>query len=178
MRSLAAELGVSPMTPYRYFNDKDEILAAVRARAFARFADALEGAFDAPGAPTGRAGRVADAYVRFAFGEPASYRLMFDLTQPHEGQYPELVGASARARAMMTAYVRGLVDAGVLAGDPATIGHVFWAALHGAVVLELAGKLTAACDFDKIRHEIWRALLRGFAPTISDAPKRAEAVTV
>ena len=32
MRQLAAALGVSPMTPYRYFKDKDAILAAVRAR--------------------------------------------------------------------------------------------------------------------------------------------------
>jgi len=42
MRELAAELGVSAMTPYRYFKDKEDILAAVRARAFNRFADALE----------------------------------------------------------------------------------------------------------------------------------------
>ena len=47
MRQLAAELGVSPMTPYRYFEDKDAILAAVRARAFNRHAEALEAAFDA-----------------------------------------------------------------------------------------------------------------------------------
>lgn len=32
MRELAAELGVSAMTPYRYFKDKEDILAAVRAR--------------------------------------------------------------------------------------------------------------------------------------------------
>src|SRR5581483_9000155 len=34
MRQLAAKLGVSPMTPYRYFKDKDDILAAVRASGF------------------------------------------------------------------------------------------------------------------------------------------------
>src|ERR1700744_2830749 len=42
MRQLAAELGVSPMTPYRYFEDKDDILAAVRTNGFNRFAEALE----------------------------------------------------------------------------------------------------------------------------------------
>ena len=31
MRQLAAELGVSPMTPYRYFRDKDDILEIGRA---------------------------------------------------------------------------------------------------------------------------------------------------
>jgi len=42
MRQLAAELGVSPMTPYRYFADKEDILAAVRTNGFNRFAEALE----------------------------------------------------------------------------------------------------------------------------------------
>src|SRR3977135_2352752 len=42
MRQLAEALGCSPMTPYRYFRNKDEILAAVRTAAFDRFAGALE----------------------------------------------------------------------------------------------------------------------------------------
>jgi AcrR family transcriptional regulator len=49
MRTLAAQLGVSAMTPYRYFRDKEEILAAIRARAFSRFADQLEEALAQPG---------------------------------------------------------------------------------------------------------------------------------
>ena len=47
MRQLADAIGVSPMTPYRYFKDKDAILAAARARAFDRHADALEQAYEA-----------------------------------------------------------------------------------------------------------------------------------
>ena len=42
MRELASALGVSPMTPYRYFKDKDAILAAVRTRAFNRHAEAQD----------------------------------------------------------------------------------------------------------------------------------------
>src|SRR5215467_14332639 len=58
MRQLAAELGVSPMTPYRYFRDKDDILAALRGgRAAVRRARA--GRSDH--APAGRrTGRLAD----------------------------------------------------------------------------------------------------------------------
>src|ERR1700733_6937187 len=51
MRELAGQLGVSAMTPYRYFKDKEEFLAAIRARAFARFADQLEEALAQPGTP-------------------------------------------------------------------------------------------------------------------------------
>ena len=42
MRELAKRLGVSAMTPYRYFESKGEILASVRAHGFARLADQLE----------------------------------------------------------------------------------------------------------------------------------------
>ena len=82
MRELAAELGVSAMTPYRYFKDKEDILAAVRARAFNRFAEALEAAFQTEGNALTRSEAVYHAYLRFAFGEPAAYKLMFDLAQP------------------------------------------------------------------------------------------------
>ena len=42
MRQLAEALGCSPKTPYRYFKDKADILATVRAQAFGKFADTLE----------------------------------------------------------------------------------------------------------------------------------------
>src|ERR1700748_906445 len=48
MRQLAEALGCSPKTPYRYFKDKADILATVRAQAFGKFADALEAASKAP----------------------------------------------------------------------------------------------------------------------------------
>ena len=162
MRELAAELGVSAMTPYRYFKDKDEILAAVRARAFTRFAESLEAAIKTHGDALAKAAAVYEAYVDFAFGEPQSYRLMFDLSQPHENEYPELVDATTRARATMTDYVRALVEAGVLEGDPDLMGYVFWASLHGAVVLQLAGKLDPGYDFRTITSESFRALSQSY----------------
>ena len=141
MRQLAAELGVSPMTPYRYFKDKDDILAAVRTGGFNRFAEALERARDSAGSARAKSAAVGEAYVTFAFEHPHTYKLMFDLNQPHEGDYPELVAAGRRARATMSGYVTDLIAAGELDGDPEQIGAMFWAATHGAVVLELAGKL-------------------------------------
>src|ERR1700710_1855650 len=79
LRQLASELGVSPMTPYRYFKDKDDILAAVRASGFERFAEALETALASSEDPLEASRHVGAAYIRFAFDHPAAYRLMFDL---------------------------------------------------------------------------------------------------
>ena len=164
MRELAAELGVSAMTPYRYFKDKEDILAAVRARAFNRFAAALEAAFASGGNAEHRAEAVFKAYVAFAFGEPAAYKLMFDLTQPDENLYPDLVKANSRARSTMTEYVRLMVAEGQFEGDPDLIGHVLWASLHGAIVLKLAGKLAPAFDFDRISREVGRVLFAAYRP--------------
>jgi AcrR family transcriptional regulator len=164
MRQLAAELGVSPMTPYGYFKDKDAILAAARARSFRRFAEALEGAYAAGGDAAERANRVGEAYLTFAFEHPAAYRLMFDLSQPNEADYPELVAAAKRARATMTHYSQGLLDAGLIAGDPEVIARVFWAAIHGLVVLKLADKLGPEVEFDVLRDATMRALSIGFSP--------------
>ena len=160
MRQLATELGVSPMTPYRYFKDKDDILAAVRTNGFNRFSEVMEQAYD--GAEGGRAkgAAVGEAYLNFAFEHPHSYKLMFDLNQPHETDYPELMAAAHRARATQTHWVKALIIEGVLAGDPDDIGQMFWAATHGAVGLELAGKIPKGAA-RTLHRDLNHALARG-----------------
>jgi AcrR family transcriptional regulator len=145
IRELAAAIGVSPMTPYRYFKDKDAILAAVRARAFDRHAEALERAYR-DSAPHARPGALAEAYVRFALEHPQAYRLMFDISQPSESDYPDLMRAGERSRATMSLHLRDEVAAGRLAGDPTFIAHIYWAALHGVLMLHFSGKLSVGID--------------------------------
>ncbi|HYB43981.1 MAG TPA: TetR/AcrR family transcriptional regulator [Candidatus Methylomirabilis sp.] len=174
MRQLAEALGCSPMTPYRYFRNKDAILAAVRAAAFDRFATALERAVARARGDVRAAGQaVSRAYIRFAARQPEGYRLMFDLSQPHPQRYPELVRASARARRTMTASIEALVAAGIFTGKPALLGLVFWAALHGLVMLRLAGKLPARPGFRTIQGEVMRVLVGGARGGVATAPSRA-----
>jgi AcrR family transcriptional regulator len=161
MRDLAGKLGVSAMTPYRYFRDKDAILAAIRARAFNRFAAALEEACSRPGDAPSRAQAAGEAYIRFALEDPTSYKLMFDLSQD-DAKYPELAEAAARARLTLTRHINPLVEQGLLEGDPDLIGHVFWTVLHGALMLKFAGKLDR--DFRAIIDEAFRALISGLRP--------------
>lgn len=163
MRQLAAELGVSPMTPYRYFQDKEDILAAVRTNGFNRFAEALEKAYDSVEGARAKGAAVGEAYVSFAFEHPQTYKAMFDLNQPHEENYPDLVAAAHRSRGTMTGYVKALVAEGVLNGDPDEIGRMFWAAAHGAIVLELAGKIPTGMARQLHRH-MNGALARGLRP--------------
>ncbi len=163
MRQLASELGVSPMTPYRYFADKEDILAAVRTNGFNRFAQALEDAYANAQGARAKGAAVGEAYLNFAFEHPQTYKLMFDLDQPHAENYPDLVAAGHRAHGTQTQYVKTLVAEGVLQGDPEEIGKMFWAAAHGAVGLELAGKLPPGAARELHRH-LNGALARGLRP--------------
>ena len=160
MRQLASELGVSPMTPYRYFEDKNDILASVRATGFTRFAEALEAARNGAATPRAKGAAVGEAYMTFALEHPHTYKLMFDLNQPHEADYPDLVAAGRRAQQTMSGYVNDQVAEGFVEGEPAKIGLMFWAATHGAVVLELAGKLPPGAA-RALHHELSATLARG-----------------
>lgn len=158
VRQLASELGVSPMTPYRYFTDKDAMLAAVRARAFDRFAAAMEEAHTCSVAD----GSSADsAYLDFALGNPAAYKLMFDVNQPTFAAHPDLTRAMQRARSTMSL---GVTDSGLRRGSEADVellSHVIWAAMHGPIMLELAGMLRPTMDSRAILRETMTLLLQG-----------------
>jgi AcrR family transcriptional regulator len=169
MRELAQTLGVSQMTPYRYFKDKDAILAAVRTRAFNRFAAAMENsagrslAKRALKSKSKKSGLEApeNAYLDFALGNPAAYRLMFDVSQPTFVDYPELVKAMDRARLTMGDGLRRLAAQGRFKGDVTLTAHVFWSALHGAVMLQLVGLLEhSSFDARKIASTALAALAR------------------
>jgi AcrR family transcriptional regulator len=163
LRQLADPLGVSSMTPYRYFKDKDAILAAVRTRAFNRFAQAMETAFEAMKTskkiPGGQPGGV---YIDFALKNPAAYRMMFDTNQPTCEDYPDLVSAMDRAKQTMTVGWKHLKAKGMLKGDVHLIGHLHWSAMHGAIMLELAGLLRKPMDARMIAGKAIEALAKQF----------------
>ena len=142
MRQLAAALGVSPMTPYRYFRDKDEIIDAVRTSAYSRFADALEAAFDSESDPVERSIAVGEAYLDFAVSHSRAYTLMFDMIDPKSPPSAGLVAAGERARDCQFRHVQGLIDAGVIAGDVSDYGNIFWAMVYGFAGLILLEKMS------------------------------------
>ncbi len=140
MRQIAAALGVSPMTPYRYFASRDDILAAVRIRGFERFADQLEAAYAAtPGDAAAKAAAAGRAYLDFALSNANTYRLMFEQHQQEDGSDSALGRTVARARATLSVYGDGLIGSGMAEAEARALELLIWSTLHGAVTLELAG---------------------------------------
>ena len=144
MRQIADALGVSAMTPYRYFASREDVLSAVRQRGFERFAKILEDARkNASSSHATRALAAGRAYVDFALANRHVYRLMFDLVQPDDGGDGPLGRAILRARNTLSIYGNDLVDGGIAETQAREAEDVVWAKLHGAVMLELAAKLPA-----------------------------------
>ena len=170
LRALAHEAGCSRMTPYRYFKDKSEILAAVRTAGFNRLADAVEEAARAERDPTRRLEALGRTYLHFAREEPHAYRVMFEISQQDEHRYPELVKQIQRTQQPMLDTVEECVGAGVVDGDPLDVTHLLWASLHGLNALHLADKLHLGRDFDALSEAMVSFLGRAMSPR--PAPRR------
>jgi AcrR family transcriptional regulator len=150
MRLLARRLGVSAMTTYRYFKDKDEILAAVRARGFACLADKLEAATQ--GLTEHRIVAAVRAYVEFARADQAYYKLMFNTSNLGTDVIQKFQDEEIRARAVFTGIAPGLDNA-------ESVGLILWSSLNGIMSLNLSGKISDSCC-DKLVSETIRLLVR------------------
>ena len=93
LKSLAARLGVSQPAPYRHFESREALLAAVAADGFQRFGAALAAAADA-GAPESAFERACLAYLAFGRSNMGVYRQMFSSRMAREQRDPVLDAAS------------------------------------------------------------------------------------
>jgi AcrR family transcriptional regulator len=172
LRALARDLGCSYATPYRYFRDKAHIFAAVRALAYERFGAALALGAEGISDPEQRMRSLGSAFLAFAKEEPHAYRMMFELSQPGTDTHPEYWAKERDTWAIWEAEVQHAVDAGYLEGDPSLIAHLFWAGLHGAVALHLAGKLILGHSVDELATRTMDALLAVYEST--NTPQRGQ----
>lgn len=166
MRALAKELGCSPMTPYRYFENKAEIFDAVRSAAGSRFADAIgEGARSHSDLSECLRG-MGRAYMNFALSEPSAYRILFELNLGEQGERRDHEGI--RGWTIMRDIVEEAVHAEVLDGDPDVVAHLYWSGIHGLVALHLSGMLGFGCSLEEL---VEAYLDREFS---RDSPNQAE----
>lgn len=161
LRSIAAEMGWTAASLYRYYPNKSALLAATRTSAYERFCARIEAAYASSQDIWQRSRAVGQAYVDFALAEPAAYQMIFAFEQRAEDKTPQLRAAEARSRESLTRYVVDMVAAGALEGDPEILAHVYWAAMHGLITLHMAGKLQESPAFDLLRHEAARLISRG-----------------
>ena len=162
LRRLAQRLGCSYAKPYSYYRDKAHLVDAVRAQAFDRLADFFRTFPHDHGDP-----HFGTAYLRFAFDNPETFRIMFELRQDYVSEATR--EAQQRAWEACSAPICELVDQGHLEGDPELIAHVTWAALQGLASLALANQLYLGKSVEEIADGM-QSILRGFLPGVSSRP--------
>ncbi|MDJ0847955.1 MAG: TetR/AcrR family transcriptional regulator [Myxococcota bacterium] len=162
MRAIASELGVSAMTPYRYFQNKGEIYRAVRARAFVRFGERVEAAAEGEDDPIARLRALFAAYLGFALDEPGSYRIMFELEAPRDAEPDDEERALSEAtwQPLLTTLDEA-TRLGLVRGDPITLANLCWLQVHGLASLHISGRLSFGRSFDDLFEPLFDTLMHG-----------------
>jgi AcrR family transcriptional regulator len=141
LRGVAVQAQVSHAAPRNHFGDFAGLRAAVATEGFMRLGAALrDGMRAADGARSARAEATLTAYVGFATGAPALFRLMFELG-PGDDPLGTVGEAMRTALAPLFAAAKGLtlnVIGEPLEGGRSAEFHL-WSMVHGHAVLATTG---------------------------------------
>jgi AcrR family transcriptional regulator len=143
LRQVARQVGVSHNAPYRHFDDKDALLAAVAEQGFQSLQQAMETASQAvPPGSSQRLEAIGIAYVNFAIAHPAYYRLMFGEYYCNFTKYSALADAAQQSFMVLLNAIKEGQLAGIFrVANPDDMARVAWSLVHGQSMLALDHKL-------------------------------------
>jgi AcrR family transcriptional regulator len=161
LRDVGKRAGVSHNAPYKHFDSKEDLLAAVASRELNRQSKAMSAAGSDRG-PLDALRALMHGYVRWARKYPERFRLTFG-AWTHDSK--ELGDAAAGSRARLIAIAEAAQQSGELPkGNPERIAYLILALAHGAADLSIAGHLSAngkgAADPEMLIDDLIRLLRR------------------
>lgn len=175
-RKLAAELSLSYSAPYRYFASKEELVNALRARAYRWIEGAMLDAIEGIESPEKRLETLADAYIRAGIDRPTRYALMFFNVDDPDGNRRSLELRAAKhdaldvcTRTIAAAQASGALPTTV---DPLTASHLFWIGAHGLVSLQVAGQFEMGRSVSALTPTMIHTLRMGMEHYDNDAGQR------
>lgn len=155
LRKLGRALGVTPGAPYRHFEDKDALLAALATVGFQRLrAMMVEGQREVVDGEE-RLRRAGIGYLSFASKHPELFRLMFGWYPTRE--VPELCEAGDAAFEAFADVLRACEQQGLLRQGALPAGLLAWSAVHGAAFLMIDDRL-GACEVGKNPHAVLNSI--------------------
>ena len=136
----ARKAGVSSAAPYRHFKDKPEILKAVVFEAMGEMADAMKASMAPfPKGSLERINALGQQYIGFARQHPGMFRLIFGITESHEGDC-EL---SEKGEINFGILIKTVAEClGISEKDPEAKrrAYILWGFVHGHSWLTIDGK--------------------------------------
>jgi AcrR family transcriptional regulator len=148
LRAVAGAAGVSHMAPYRHFADKEALLAAIAERGFRALSEAMHDAAKAECDAPEQLRAFGLAYLAFARGRPALYRLMFGPTLAGRPQFAALAQAGGEAFAQCADAVAAILrERGALSDtEPQALAIATWSLVHGLAMLLIDRRLALPAD--------------------------------
>lgn len=158
LREAARRTGVSAAAAYRHFADHGDLLHAVKERALAAMAQAMQAGLDRgkplpdPADEAARRFRTLwSGYIDFALADPGLFRTAFCRPAKTSGDTAARIAAS-RPYQMLADVLDELADCGLLAPDRRPLAEIpAWSAVHGLAVLLLDGPLASLTDAERAR---------------------------
>jgi AcrR family transcriptional regulator len=139
LRGVGHSVGLSHNAPYKHFEDKQALLAAVAARELTYRSAALAEVREQHGSAAETIRAALHGYVAWALARPVRFKLVYG---PWTKGSPELDAAATAARARLVEIVAGAQKEGYLPeGDPERMMALLLALAHGTVDLALSGHL-------------------------------------
>ena len=180
-RRIAEAAGISHTLPYRYFDNKDALLARLRTDAVHRFEAYVRQREATHTQPLERIRAVTAAYVDYVRRWPADYLLIFATHQPPPDQFRELLAA----RRSLFEHAVEVVQQGLNQGalqlprnvSARQLTHTVWVSLHGLMTLHVANQLVHGCELEELVQPLMDRLLGTPSGPASSAPRRAAKTT-
>lgn len=154
LRQVAERAGLSRQAPYNHFADKEALLADLARAGFERLTIALHEAMtDSTGEIALAA--VGDAYIAFAQGSPALFRLMFSRELVDLSRFPEAATAAASSFGALVRVVATIVSEDAVADRSLAA----WCIVHGYATLCIETGLEPVSERSKRAREFARLFI-------------------
>jgi AcrR family transcriptional regulator len=164
MRAIAAELGWSAPALYRYYENKEALLAAVRAEGFMELRHTLA-ELRAEARTSREVIRAAmGAYLDFALERTDLYQLMYELDQGEIAEHAEVAANRRGAFAEAEGMADDFLNEHSLSGNPNQMAHLFWIAAHGLAALVVANQLDLGQSYEELVEPVLRMVQEGSLP--------------
>ena len=165
LREVARRVGVSHAAPYRHFQDKEALLAAVAEEGFIGLTEAMNRDIEQTADdPLERLKAAGVAYVQFAIAHPSHYRVMFGRYQGKQAPHPEQAKAGWQAFQVLLKVIEAGQTAGALrTGETMQLAWVAWSTVHGLSILLIDGRLPISQveDIAALSEFVTRILIEG-----------------
>jgi AcrR family transcriptional regulator len=167
LRAAARRVGVSPAAPYRHFEDKACLLAAVAFKGFQTLLAEMTAALERSGDNPLRSIKIlGTTYVGFAVRNPAHFRVMFGPEVANRDRFPELEGIASETMMLQANTLTRCQELGLIRpGSSLELGLAAWTAMHGCASLLLAQQLPADLAEEDFVRIVGETLMTGLLDT-------------